>query len=60
MVKTSLSNTGGMGSISGRGVQVPHASVQNKTKDRSNIEINSIFLKTVYIKKKTLKNKIKL
>ena len=59
MVKTSPSNTGGVGSIPGQGAKIPHASWP-KNQNRSNIVTNSIkTLKMVHIKKKNLKKKRK-
>ena len=45
VVKTSPSNAGGMGSISGQGAKIPHASGPknpNIKKNKNNIIINSI------------------
>ena len=63
MVKTSPSNTGDAGSISGWGIKIPHSSwSKNQSINRSNIVSDSIkTFKMVHIKKKKLlKRKKKL
>ena len=63
MVKTSPSNTGDAGSISGWGIKIPHSSwPKNQSINRSNIVSDSIkTFKMVHIKKKKLlKRKKKL
>ena len=57
MVKTSPSNAGSAGLISGREVKIPHALwPKNQTKNRKNIVTNSIkTLKMVHIQKIFLK-----
>ena len=60
MVKTSLSNAGGAGSIPGQGVRIPYASwwKNKKPENRNNIVTNLVqTLKMVHIKKAILKNK---
>ena len=64
MVKTSPSNTGDAGLISGWGIKIPHSSwPKNQSINRSNIVSDSIkTFKMVHIKKKKklLKRKKKL
>ena len=57
MVKTSPSNAGGAGSITGPGAKIPHASQpKNQNIIQSNIVTNSVKnLKVVHIKKKNKK-----
>ena len=52
VIKTSLSNAGGVSSIPGRGAKIPHASWPKNQNIKQNIVTNSIkTLKMVHIKK---------
>ena len=62
MVKTSPSNAGGVGSIPGRGANVPHASQpknQNIKQKQYCNKFNKDFKRMVHIKKKSLGKKKK-